>query len=603
MTQLKHMALVLTSLVVAPSLCLAQSYSSNDIGLAMMNLNTATLKGKAYSMNDIWGRIRQDFRMNEVNPELVRQQEQFYANRSDYLNRMITRSQPYIYHIVTEAEKRQIPAEVALLPFVESAFVNKAKSRVGASGLWQFMPASGRQYGLEQNNLYDGRHDVYAATDAALTYLQYLHNLFGDWSLALAAYNWGEGNLGKAIKRAQLSGIDPTYENLRLPNETRNYVPKLLAVRNIIENPDAFGIQLNSIPNKPYFEAVNIDQPIDIDSAARLADISVSEFLTLNPSFKSPVFIPKANRKMLLPVYAVKTFEKNYSKADKDSLLSWNVYTASQPINIISLAEQSGMNAGEIKRLNNLSQNTIPAGRSLLLSKNNFDNNTKQDTTYTNSDIGSDRSAIMAAATVPKTKTDIRIAADQAPLDSAVNQMTASSPYLMQVSMRSSNAATAFPATRKAESNSAQATQKLVVATERNQDKANPARSRMTASKNKTTSHKVVAGDTLFSIAQRYNLNVADLVTANKLRGNNIHPGQVLTVVLNNPTSGKTKVIQEAARRQTKKSNVLPTSYTIKKGDTLSGIAQRLNIPVQKLRKVHGNKTLQPGQKINLTNL
>ncbi|MDF7675898.1 LysM peptidoglycan-binding domain-containing protein [Neisseriaceae bacterium ESL0693] len=585
MAQLKHIALTLTSLVFVPSICLAQSYSSNDIGLAIMNLNAATLKGKAYSMNDIWGRIRRDFRMTEVNPELVRQQEQFYASRSDYLNRMIDRSQPYIYHIVTEAEKRQIPAEVALLPFIESAFVNKAQSRVGASGLWQFMPASGRQYGLEQNNLYDGRHDVYAATDAALTYLQYLHDLFGDWSLALAAYNWGEGNVGKAIKRAELSGIDPTYENLRLPNETRNYVPKLLAVRNIIENPEAFGIRLASIPNKPYFEAINIEEPIDITSAARLANISISEFLALNPSFRSPVFIPKANRKMLLPISAVKTFERNYRQADKNSLLSWNIYTADQPIRIMELAEQTGMNISDIKRLNNLHSNIIPAGRSLLLSKNDFNIDNKRSIDGIDSDTALDRTITLATNPVQAT-TDITTASVSAP-----GSVNASSPYLMKVSMsgRASAAAT-FQTSHNLKLNTDKTTTQSSAASK-------------SSAKAKATTHKVVTGDTLFSIAQKYHLNVADLVTANNLRGNNIHPGQILAVSFNDSDLKRKKSIHNTVQNNRKKTPVIPASYTIKKGDTLTGIAQQFNIPVQKLRKVHGNKILRPGQKIKLTNL
>ncbi len=185
MAHLKHMVLALTGLVLAPSFSFAQTYNSNSVGLSIMNLNSAILKGQALSMGDIWGRMRQDFRMTEVNPEIIRRQEQYYASKSAYFNRTIDRSQPYLYHILTEVEKRQMPAEIALLPFIESAFVTKAKSPVGASGLWQFMPATGRHYGLEQTTLYDGRHDVYAATDAALNYLQYLYAY-----LAIGPWHW-----------------------------------------------------------------------------------------------------------------------------------------------------------------------------------------------------------------------------------------------------------------------------------------------------------------------------------------------------------------------------------------------------------------------------
>ncbi|WP_239374496.1 lytic transglycosylase [Snodgrassella gandavensis] len=643
MAQLKHMVLALTSLVLAPSITFAQSYTSNGIGLSIMNLNAATLKGKkAHSTHDIWGRMRQDFRMTEVNPEIVRKHEQYYSSHGDYFNRTILRSQPYLYHIVNEAEKRQMPAEVALLPFIESAFVSKAKSRVGASGLWQFMPHSGRQYGLEQTNLYDGRHDVYAATDAALTYLQYLYGLFGDWSLALAAYNWGEGNVGKAIKRAQLAGIAPTYENLRLPNETRNYVPKLLAVRNIIENPQAFGINLASVPNRPYFEAISIDQPIDIDAAARLANISTSEFLTLNPSFKSPVFIPKENRKMLLPITAVNTFERNYRSADKSSLLSWNVFKAFTPTRVADLAAQTGMSSAEIKRLNNLSSNTVPAGRSLLISKNSL--NTQTLDSFINSDTDPLLNIAMAqpvlppgtfvthpaitvtqsnnvvsnnqeALTITRTSTVATTALNtQQPLPENTTAQTvtvatttptaAASPEpvndaLMQMAQNAQLQAAAAASVQKvlaqAEREEAQVSRVAENRSERAARKIiNVADSR------RNVAHKVNKGDTLFSIAQRYNINVADLVTANNLRGHNLQVGQVLKI----DTNAKSKRMLASARRTgNSKANIIPASYTVKKGDTLTSIAQRLNIPVSKLKKVHGKQVLRPGQKLKLTNM
>lgn len=270
-----------------------------------------------------------------------------------------------------------MPAEIALLPFIESAFVTKAKSHVGASGLWQFMPATGRHFGLEKTPLYDGRHDIYAATDAALNYLQYLHGLFNDWSLALAAYNWGEGNVGRAVNRARAQGLEPTYENLRMPNETRNYVPKLLAVRNIVASPQTFGMNISEITNQPYFQTVSIDKPIDNSTIARLANISESELLTLNPAFNAPVFIPKNNRKLLLPVSAVSAFEKNYRNANPETLLSFNAYTSARNTNLNTIATETGMSVAEIKRLNGLNGNSLSEGRTILVAQT--DTATKQD--------------------------------------------------------------------------------------------------------------------------------------------------------------------------------------------------------------------------------
>ncbi|MDO5058759.1 MAG: transglycosylase SLT domain-containing protein [Neisseria sp.] len=372
MPSLKKLALAIAGLSCFP-LAHAQTYSPKQVGLAAMQLNAQPLdvKEKSFSLGgSVWNKLRNNFRMGEVNSELVRRHESKFMTNSAYFTRTMERSRPYMYHISNEVAKRGMPAEIALLPFIESAFVTKAKSHVGASGLWQFMPATGRHYGLEQTPLYDGRHDIYAATNAALNYLQYLHSLFGDWSLALAAYNWGEGNVGRAIKRAQAQGLAPTYENLKMPSETRNYVPKLLAVRNIVNNPNAYGIRFSDLENKPYFQTVSLNQPADISAITRLAQISESEFLQLNPAFKTPVYIPKSGRKLLLPAANAATFEKNFQKADKNSLLSWHVYTPYSRTNVDAVAAEAGMSASELKRLNGLRTNNISAGHSILVSKN-----------------------------------------------------------------------------------------------------------------------------------------------------------------------------------------------------------------------------------------
>ena len=380
MAKLKTIALTLSGLSAVSGAAAAQNATPNQTGMAMMRLNSALLdqaKAKTFGSGSLWASLKKDFRMGEVNSELVRRHESKFAANGAYFDRTITRSKPYMYHIATEVKKRNMPAEIALLPFIESAFVTKAKSHVGASGLWQFMPATGRHFGLEKTPLYDGRHDVYAATDAALNYLQYLHGLFNDWSLALAAYNWGEGNVGRAVNRVRAQGLEPTYENLRMPNETRNYVPKLLAVRNIVASPQTFGMNISEITNQPYFQTVSIDKPIDNSTIARLANISESELLTLNPAFNAPVFIPKNNRKLLLPVSAVSAFEKNYRNANPETLLSFNAYTSARNTNLNTIATETGMSVAEIKRLNGLNGNSLSEGRTILVAQT--DTATKQD--------------------------------------------------------------------------------------------------------------------------------------------------------------------------------------------------------------------------------
>ena len=375
MKTIKNIALAVSSLFILPTLAHGETYKPAQTGAAMMQLqNTPFSKNPIatfLSGGSVWDNLRKNFRMQEVNSGLVRSHESKFAQNSAYFNRTIQRSTPYMYYITDEVKKRNMPAEVALLPFIESAYVTKARSHVGASGLWQFMPATGRHYGLEQTPLYDGRHDVYAATNAALNYLQYLYGLFGDWSLALAAYNWGEGNVTRAVNRAIAQGLPPTYENLKMPAETRNYVPKLLAVRNLVNNPGAFGLKLPEIKSEPYFKTVNVKAPLDIRAAAFLANIPESEFLALNPAFKTPVFIPKGNsRQMLLPIQAAKTFESNYKNSDLNTLLSWDVYTPNSRISLQDIAAQTGSSISEIQRLNGIRSTYLEAGRTILVNKN-----------------------------------------------------------------------------------------------------------------------------------------------------------------------------------------------------------------------------------------
>lgn len=374
MSKFKFLSLAVLSLGI-PASALAQTYTPEQIAVSINNLNAAILRNPSSPHNNLWSRMRQDFRMSEVNPEIVRRHETYYSTRSAYFNRTVERSRPYLYHILSEVEKRNMPSEIALLPFIESAFVTKARSHVGASGLWQFMPATGRHYGLAQNHIYDGRHDIYASTNAALDYLQYLHNMFGDWSLALAAYNWGEGNVNRAVNRARSQGLEPVYENLNMPNETRNYVPKLLAVRNLVSNPQVFGLNLADIENKPYFAAISIDSPMDINAITRLANISQAEFEALNPSFKVPVFLPEnGQRKLLLPVGAVNAFERNLRNAPKESLLSYDILRSDGATTLSDIADRNGVSVTDLRRTNGLSSNTIRAGLPILVAKNSLNN-------------------------------------------------------------------------------------------------------------------------------------------------------------------------------------------------------------------------------------
>ncbi|NWG86801.1 MAG: transglycosylase SLT domain-containing protein [Hydrogenophilaceae bacterium] len=266
------------------------------------------------SQGDLWERIRAGLDLADTKPELVQVHEQWFTNRPAYLNRTVERSRLYLFHIVEEVEKRGMPMEIALLPMIESAYNPLAVSPQKASGIWQFIPSTGRVYGLRQNSWYDGRKDVLAATDAALDYLQQLHGMFGDWQLALAAYNCGEGCVGRAIARNKAKGLDTDYASLKLPTETRHYVPKLLAIRNIVRDPAHYGIALDSIANEPYFMQVSLNQPMEARHAAKLAEMNLDDFISLNPGYQRKVIHTDTPGLLLLPADKVETFHYNLQR-------------------------------------------------------------------------------------------------------------------------------------------------------------------------------------------------------------------------------------------------------------------------------------------------
>ncbi len=257
--------------------------------------------------SSLWPRIRAGFTLPDSDPDLTRVHEDWYANHLSYLERAIQRSRPYLYHIVEEVQKRGMPMEIALLPMIESAYNPMALSPQKASGIWQFIPATGRIYGLQQNAWYDGRRDILQATQAALDYLDNLHKQFGDWELALAAYNCGEGCVARALSRSH--GND--YASIRLPTETRHYVPKLIAVRNILMDPERFGLTLDSIANEPYFMRVTLNHPMEARNAARMAEMDLDDFLALNPAFQRRVIYTDTQGVLLLPADRVETFQFN----------------------------------------------------------------------------------------------------------------------------------------------------------------------------------------------------------------------------------------------------------------------------------------------------
>jgi len=304
--------------------------------------------------DDLWQRIRQGWAMADLDNALVREKMAYYAARPEYLQRMFDRSKIYLFHIVEQLEKRGMPTELALLPMVESAFNPMAYSRAHASGLWQFIPGTGKRFELQQNWWYDGRRDIVDSTNAALDYLQYLYEMHGDWHLALASYNWGENAVARAIARNRAAGKPTEYSYLSMPLETRHYIPKLQALKNIINNPEPLGISLDPIPNQPYFATYTKLRDIDVQLAAKLADMTVDQFMALNPGFSRPLIRASVTPRIVLPADKVDTFHENLQKLDEKSLVSWTTYTPKKGDTLESIARKYGMTVNHLKEVNGI---------------------------------------------------------------------------------------------------------------------------------------------------------------------------------------------------------------------------------------------------------
>jgi membrane-bound lytic murein transglycosylase D len=317
----------------------------------------------AASPNDVWQRVRQGFAMPDLDNALVRRKTREYAASPAYLQRMFDRSRLYLYHIVEEIERRGLPTELALLPMVESAFNPLAYSRAHASGLWQFIPGTGRRFELEQNWWYDARRDIVDSTEAALDYLTKIHRMHGDWHLALASYNWGENAVARAVAKNRKARKPTNYSSLKMPRETQQYVPKLQALKNIIAQPSKYGINLDPIPNEPYFTVLNQPPELDVALAARLAEMPVEEFVALNPGFSRPFIRSSEGTRIILPSDKVAVFHDNLARHDPAALLSWEVYHPEQGESLAKIAAKFELSIPELKRVNGIpaSSSRVPA--------------------------------------------------------------------------------------------------------------------------------------------------------------------------------------------------------------------------------------------------
>ena len=478
--------------------------------------------------DDLWQRIRNGYAMPDSTSSLVTHHEEWYSSRPDYIKRMVERSQRYLFHIVEEVEKRGMPTEIALLPMIESAYNPQANSTSNASGIWQFIPSTGKHFGLKQNWWVDNRRNVTFATDAALAYLQKLYNMFGAWDLALAAYNAGEGTVGRAIERNRKLGLPIDYESIDLPAETRNYVPKLQAIKNLMTNPENYGLKIQTIANTPYFAKVIAPAQIDAHLAAKLAEISDDEFLALNPSNKRPVIANEGEKhELLLPILAAQAFRNNLANYDKP-LVSWRTYFAKRGERMENIASKFGIQLAKLRNVNNLpTQNKIKKSATILVPNGN-----NLDVKTSNGDSGTQKLQ-------PSTNAETSTNQESANLDlSALN-----------------NANT--------ESN-----------TVNEKDEIEPVEQR-------NVSHKVKKGETLQGIAQRYNVTVKQIKTVNSIKRNRVKVGQIILI--------KTENTQSNRQKKSAKSNSKKTSVSKNTGKNVKSARKTVKNKAVASKKKHRN--------------
>ena len=512
---------------------------------------------------DLWQRIRDGFAMPELPTKLVQQKEQMYLKRPDYMNRMMARGSRYLYHIVEEIERRGMPTEIALLPFVESAMNPVAMSHAKAAGLWQFIPSTGRAYDLKQNWWVDNRRDVVQSTRAALDYLEMLHEMHnGDWFLALASYNWGEGSVGKAIARNKRQGKPTDYLSLRMPRETRHYVPKLIALKNIIENADSLGVALPELLDQPYFVVIEKTRPIDLELAAKFAGLSVAEFVALNPAHNRPVISASRNNQIKIPAANLESFLTAIEKheASGQSFATWRPYTLRKNESLAQVAKRAGLSTEDLLKANGLSSKRhLIAGTRIL---------------------------------VPDTRgaKDEQIAAFAAPTIVEIVNLPARyhrvrrNESLSRIGKRWGVSTKTLRAWNGLKSNTIRSGQRLLVrqpTRQTVQTAANGGTKVLAAARTKTLvhvsskTHTVKRGETLSGIAQRYNVSINALRKWNSVSRDRIRIGQRLSVA---PAKTITRTAASSGGSDA-------AIHKVRRGETLGRIASRYNVSLASLRQ------------------
>jgi membrane-bound lytic murein transglycosylase D len=541
---------------------------------------------------EIFHRMRQGFSMPNINNSLVLHHQQWYLNHPESLRRMVERSSRYLHHIVEEIEKRGMPMELALLPMVESAYNPTAYSRSHASGLWQFVPATGKQYKLEQNWWVDARRDIVASTAAALDYLQYIYDLHGDWHLALASYNWGEGAVGKAINKNRANGLPTDYLSLTMPEETRHYVPKLQALKNVFSNPNILAnLNIRGVPNRPYFTTVTRTANIDVKLAAQLAEMPVKDFVALNPAHNRPVI--KSETPMVIPADKVDTFISNLEAHEESEkpLSSWQAYTLRAGDRLEEVAPRFGMTVANLKAVNGINGRIrLAPGLTLLVAGQE----------------GADPADLAGLPEPSLVAEQPRLAPPEpAPVAVTRTHTVQKGETLLKVAQHYGMTLAELKQINKLRSDHVTPGSRLAVAAPEPSKPTSAGRalaevdSRHVEPRSEhalmaaARSHTVRKGETLSEIASRYDMSVAELKQLNKLRADQVNAGVKLAVAAPEPSSkpaaaGQRTVLAEVDSKHAEPTPAAATrSHTVRKGETLAQVADRYDMSVAELKQLN----------------
>jgi len=462
--------------------------------------------------DNLWMLIRDHLVFeNNINRKKVKNKVAWFSRNQQYIDRVVGRAEPYLYHIITRLKEREMPLDLALLPIVESAYQPFALSPSRASGIWQFIPSTGKRYGLKQNWWYDGRRDIVASTDAALDYLESLHKRFnGNWFHALAAYNSGEGNVERAIRKNKKLGKKTDFWTLKLPNETRSYVPSLLAIAEVLKNSDKYKINFGEIKNIPYFEVIDVKTQIDLATVSNLSGLTIDEVYLLNPGFNRWATDPSGPHRILIPVGKAQKFKEKLAALPKSERIAWKQHIIQKGESLGLIAERYKTSVSVIKQTNQLKGNTIREGKSLLIPSS------KQPTKFYSLSIEARKFRGLKTSDGKRYTYIVKRGDNLWDIGRnygiSVDQLTKWNGITKKSFLRPK--------------------QKLIIwINEEDSNNKNNNKVQASAFNESTTEYVVKKGDSLWLIARRFDIHVADLLEWNNIRKNKaLQPGQILIV-------------------------------------------------------------------------